>query len=141
VAISSACPKKEVQHLQDELARLERILGGIKDMRRLPSAVFVIDTAKGTHGCTGGTTPEFQSLLWRIPTVILTRWIFPSLLMMMPFVRFVSCVQKSPDAAVEGRRELEALRKDEEPDQSEPAFELPFANSGPEAAPVLSQPE
>ncbi|MBV9256535.1 MAG: 30S ribosomal protein S2, partial [Ktedonobacteraceae bacterium] len=26
-------PKKEVQHLQDDMQRLERILGGIKDMR------------------------------------------------------------------------------------------------------------
>src|SRR3954464_5456922 len=30
-------PKKEVQHLQDDMNRLERTLGGIKDMRRLPS--------------------------------------------------------------------------------------------------------
>ncbi|MBO0790617.1 MAG: 30S ribosomal protein S2, partial [Ktedonobacteraceae bacterium] len=39
-------PKKEVLQMQDEIARLERILGGIKDMRRLPSAIFVIDTRK-----------------------------------------------------------------------------------------------
>src|SRR5437870_55181 len=39
-------PKKEVQKLQDDMARLERILGGIKDMRRLPSAIFIIDTRK-----------------------------------------------------------------------------------------------
>src|SRR5260221_225450 len=39
-------PKKEAQHLQDEMDRLQRTLGGIKDMRRLPGAVFVIDTKK-----------------------------------------------------------------------------------------------
>ncbi len=39
-------PKKEVQHLQDDIVRLERILGGIKDMRRLPNAIFIIDTRK-----------------------------------------------------------------------------------------------
>ncbi|HEV7129638.1 MAG TPA: 30S ribosomal protein S2, partial [Ktedonobacterales bacterium] len=39
-------PKKEAQHLEEERARLERTLGGIKDMRRLPSAVFIIDTKK-----------------------------------------------------------------------------------------------
>jgi ribosomal protein S2 len=35
-----------VQHLQDDIVRLERILGGIKDMRRLPNAIFIIDTRK-----------------------------------------------------------------------------------------------
>ena len=39
-------PKKEAQGLQDELDRLTRLLGGIKDMRRLPGAIFVIDTKK-----------------------------------------------------------------------------------------------
>src|SRR5260370_14143634 len=39
-------PKKEVQHLQDDMARLEGILGGRKEQRRLPSAVFIIDTRK-----------------------------------------------------------------------------------------------
>ncbi len=39
-------PKKEVQRLQDDMNRLERILGGIKDMRRLPSALFIVDTRK-----------------------------------------------------------------------------------------------
>jgi small subunit ribosomal protein S2 len=38
--------KKEAQHLQDEMDRLERTLGGIKDMRRLPGAIFVVDTKK-----------------------------------------------------------------------------------------------
>jgi small subunit ribosomal protein S2 len=35
--------KKEVLQYQREMARLERSLGGIKDMDRLPDAVFVID--------------------------------------------------------------------------------------------------
>ncbi|PWT71956.1 MAG: 30S ribosomal protein S2, partial [Chloroflexi bacterium] len=38
--------KKEAQHFQDEMDRLERLLGGIKDMRRLPGAIFVVDTKK-----------------------------------------------------------------------------------------------
>jgi small subunit ribosomal protein S2 len=36
-------PKKEGLHYQRELAKLERSLGGIKDMERLPDAMFVID--------------------------------------------------------------------------------------------------
>jgi small subunit ribosomal protein S2 len=38
--------KKEVARLKKERARLEKNLGGIKDMRDLPGAVFVIDTRK-----------------------------------------------------------------------------------------------
>src|SRR5579884_892486 len=36
-------PKKEVAKLSDELDKLEKFLGGIKDMHRLPDAVFIVD--------------------------------------------------------------------------------------------------
>ncbi|WP_077615105.1 30S ribosomal protein S2 [Caenibacillus caldisaponilyticus] len=39
-------PKKEVIRLNKELERLEKFLGGIKDMERLPDALFVIDPRK-----------------------------------------------------------------------------------------------
>jgi small subunit ribosomal protein S2 len=39
-------PKKEVVGLRKELARLEAFLGGIKDMRTLPDAIFVVDPRK-----------------------------------------------------------------------------------------------
>ncbi len=39
-------PKKEVSKLQDELTKLERFLGGIKDMHRLPDAIFIVDPKK-----------------------------------------------------------------------------------------------
>ena len=39
-------PKKEVASLEREREKLERNLGGIKEMSRLPAAVFVIDTKK-----------------------------------------------------------------------------------------------
>jgi small subunit ribosomal protein S2 len=39
-------PKKEVAKLTDELEKLERFLGGIKDMHRLPDAVFIVDPKK-----------------------------------------------------------------------------------------------
>ncbi len=39
-------PKKEVAKLADEMAKLERFLGGIKDMHRLPDAVFIVDPKK-----------------------------------------------------------------------------------------------
>jgi small subunit ribosomal protein S2 len=39
-------PKKEVAQLEREREKLEKNLGGIKDLSRLPSALFVIDTKK-----------------------------------------------------------------------------------------------
>ena len=38
--------KKEVVRLTRERAKLEKNLGGIKDMTKLPGAVFIVDTAK-----------------------------------------------------------------------------------------------
>lgn len=38
--------KKEVARLRNERERLERFLGGIKDMEKLPGAVFVVDPRK-----------------------------------------------------------------------------------------------
>ena len=39
-------PKKEVIKLTGEIAKLEKYLGGVKEMRKLPSAMFVIDPRK-----------------------------------------------------------------------------------------------
>ena len=39
-------PKKEVAKLLKEMSDLEKAYGGIKDMERLPSALFVVDTRK-----------------------------------------------------------------------------------------------
>ncbi|MGE3834407.1 MAG: 30S ribosomal protein S2 [Acidimicrobiia bacterium] len=41
-----AMPKKEALLVSRELEKLERNLGGIRDMGRLPDAVFIIDTKK-----------------------------------------------------------------------------------------------
>jgi len=39
-------PKKEVIELKKEMEKLERFLGGIKDMNRVPGALFIIDPKK-----------------------------------------------------------------------------------------------
>jgi len=39
-------PKKEVINLQREIERLEKYLGGVKNMKRLPAAMFVVDPRK-----------------------------------------------------------------------------------------------
>ena len=41
-----ALPKKEVIKLNLEIERLEKFLGGIKEMKKLPGALFVVDPRK-----------------------------------------------------------------------------------------------
>lgn len=44
--IYSLLPKKEILEIEKERTRLERSLGGIKSMNRLPGAIFVVDPKK-----------------------------------------------------------------------------------------------
>jgi small subunit ribosomal protein S2 len=44
--------KKEVMRLTKEMQKLEKNLGGIKDMQSLPAAVFIVDTKKETIALT-----------------------------------------------------------------------------------------
>ena len=39
-------PKKEVIKLRHEIEKLEKLLGGIKDMEKLPGALFIVDPRK-----------------------------------------------------------------------------------------------
>ena len=39
-------PKKEVMKHLGEIAKLEKYLGGVKEMKRLPGALFIVDTRK-----------------------------------------------------------------------------------------------
>ena len=39
-------PKKEAQKLEEKIVRMNRLLGGIKEMTKLPDAVFIVDPGK-----------------------------------------------------------------------------------------------
>jgi len=39
-------PKKEAQKLEKEIAHLNRLLGGVKEMTKIPGALFVVDPSK-----------------------------------------------------------------------------------------------
>ena len=39
-------PKKEVINLKKELEKLQKNLGGIKEMKRIPDAIFIVDPKK-----------------------------------------------------------------------------------------------
>ncbi|MGZ3600282.1 MAG: 30S ribosomal protein S2 [Ktedonobacterales bacterium] len=107
-------PKKEAQHLQDELDRLERTLGGIKTMRRLPGAIFVVDTKK-EH------TAVLEARRLEIPVVALADTNTDPDEMDYPIpanddaIRSVRLLcSKIAEAAAEGRRQREAQAKDTE---------------------------
>jgi small subunit ribosomal protein S2 len=134
-------PKKEVQHLQDDMDRLERILGGIKDMRRLPNAIFIIDTRKERTAITEARRLE-------IPVIALADTNSDPDEMDYPIpanddaIRAVRLLcSKIADAAVEGRRELEAKQKDAEPTaESEESTSAPVEITTP-AVPAAEAPE
>jgi small subunit ribosomal protein S2 len=105
--------------LQDDIARLERTLGGIKDMRRLPNAVFIIDTRKER-------TAVLEARRLDIPIVALADtnsdpdemdYPIPANDDAIRAVRLLS--SKIADAVIEGRRQLEAQQKDRELQEAE----------------------
>jgi small subunit ribosomal protein S2 len=51
-------PKKEALLLTREMAKLQTRLGGLKDMRRLPKAIFIVDTHHEVNAIAEATTLE-----------------------------------------------------------------------------------
>ncbi|GHO43098.1 30S ribosomal protein S2 [Ktedonospora formicarum] len=135
-------PKKEVQRLTDDMVRLERILGGIKDMRSLPSALFIIDTRKER-------TAVLEALRLEIPIIALADTNCDPDEMDYPIpanddaIRAVRLLcAKIADAAVEGRRQLDALNKDEETTEEETQVEeQTVVTSAEESAPASAEAE
>ncbi len=136
-------PKKEVQRLQDDMVRLERILGGIKEMHRLPGALFVIDTNK-EH------TAVLEARRLEIPVIALADTNCDPDEMDYPIpanddaIRAVRLLcAKIADAVIEGRLELEARQKESgeipgelpETTEAEAIAELP----APSEAPALEE--
>ena len=104
-------PKKEAQHLIDELERLNSTLGGIRNMRRLPGAIFVVDTRK-EH------TAVLEARRLEIPVIALADtncdpdemdYPIPSNDDAIRAVRLLC--SKIADAALDGRRQYESQRE------------------------------
>jgi small subunit ribosomal protein S2 len=107
-------PKKEVSRLTDELDKLERFLGGIKDMHRLPDAVFIVDPKKERIAVL-----EARKLKIPIIAVIDTNCDPDEIDYPIPgnddAIRAVKLmVSKIADAIIEGRTETESGGFDEE---------------------------
>ena len=124
-------PKKEAQRLTDELERLNSTLGGIRNMRRLPGAIFVVDTRK-EH------TAVLEARRLEIPVIALADTNCDPDEMYYPIpanddaIRAVALLcSKIADAAIEGRMQLEAQRKDAAGEtDAEPAPTEPTTHEG-----------
>ena len=107
-------PKKEVSRLSDELEKLERFLGGIKDMHRLPDAVFIVDPKKERIAVL-----EARKLKIPIISVIDTNCDPDEIDYPIPgnddAIRAVKLmVSKIADAIIEGRTEVESIALEDE---------------------------
>ena len=101
-------PKKEALGLQKKMQKLEKLLGGIKDMDTLPSAVFVIDCKKERIAIS-----EAKKL--RIPTIAIVDtncdpedidFVIPGNDDAIRALRLIT--EKLADAAIEGMHERQA---------------------------------
>ncbi|MFI5275814.1 MAG: 30S ribosomal protein S2 [Ktedonobacterales bacterium] len=104
-------PKKEAQRLNEQLERLNSTLGGIRNMRRLPAAVFVVDTRK-EH------TAVLEARRLEIPVIALADtncdpdemdYPIPSNDDAIRAVRLLC--EKMADAALAGRHQYESQRE------------------------------
>jgi small subunit ribosomal protein S2 len=123
-------PKKEVSRLSDELEKLERFLGGIKDMHRLPDAVFIVDPKKERIAVL-----EAKKLKIPIIAVIDTNCDPDEIDYPIPgnddAIRAVKLmVSKISDAIIEGRTEVESSRFEDE------AYADPYSQAVPVTAAV-----
>ncbi len=108
----AALPKKDAQVLEDELEHLDRFFAGVKEMKRLPTAVFVVDPHRERIA-----VDEARRL--EIPVVAMVDTnCDPDLIdVIIPAnddaIRAVKLIcQKVADAVIEGRAEFDAGKKE-----------------------------
>ncbi len=131
-------PKKEVSRLSDELEKLERFLGGIKDMHRLPDAVFIVDPKKERIAVL-----EARKLKIPIIAVIDTNCDPDEIDYPIPgnddAIRAVKLmVSKIADAIIEGRTEVESGGFDDEPNYDDYVAPEPMPADIPVPEPVAA---
>ncbi|HWP29326.1 MAG TPA: 30S ribosomal protein S2 [Chloroflexota bacterium] len=107
-------PKKEATRLHDELERLTRLFGGIRTMRRLPDAVFIVDPHRESIAVAEARRLE-------IPIVAMVDTNCNPELIDYPIpanddaIRAIRLIAgKLTDAIVEGRQQREAALAEEE---------------------------
>jgi small subunit ribosomal protein S2 len=127
-------PKKEVIKLTNEINKLEKYLGGVKEMKKLPAALFIIDPRKERNAIA-----EARKLKIPIVAIVDTNcdpdeidYIIPGNDDAIRAIRLIS--QAMANAVVEGRQGADAPESDETA-ESKPEV------TPPEAAPAEEEPE
>jgi small subunit ribosomal protein S2 len=107
-------PKKEASKLEYEIQRLNRRLGGLKDMRRLPHLLFIVDVRRETLA-----VEEANHLNIPIIAMVDTNcnpdpidYVIPSNDDAIRAIRLM--VSKMADAAIEGQQMRETMLAEEE---------------------------
>ena len=110
--------KKEASKLNDEIGRLNNALGGIRRMRRLPGAVFVVDPHRETIAVAEARRLEIPILAMTDTNCDpdLIDWVIPANDDAIRSIKLVT--SKVADAALEAQSERQA-RLDEEFEQAE----------------------
>ncbi len=112
-------PKKEVIKLTNEIERLEKYLGGVKEMKKLPGALFIIDPRKERNAIS-----EARKLGIPIVAIVDTNcdpdeidYIIPGNDDAIRAIKLIS--QTIANAVIEGRQGSDALPAAEEAEQPE----------------------
>jgi len=118
-----AFPKKEVTKLQKEKEKLENVLGGIKDMKSLPAAVFVVDPSK-EHIAVN----EAKKLKIPIVAIVDTNCDPDNIDFVIPgnddAIRAIKLfTSKFADAVLEGRKKFDEKLMSESNKETEPVME------------------
>ena len=109
-------PKKDAQRLSDELVHLDRFFSGVREMKRLPSALFVVDPHREHIA-----VEEARRLEIPIIAMVDTNCDPDLIDVIIPAnddaIRAVKLIcQKMADAVIEGRTQLDASSKEASPE-------------------------
>lgn len=114
--------KKEVLKIEEEITRMNRLMGGIKEMTRIPGALFIIDPTKEKIALA-----EAQRLGVPVVAVVDTNcdptgidYAIPANDDAIRAIRLLCA--KIADSALEGLAEREALAAEEEEGESEVSY-------------------
>jgi len=147
-------PKKEVIKLTSEINRLEKYLGGVKDMKKLPAALFIIDPRKERNAIA-----EARKLKIPIVAIVDTNcdpdeidYIIPGNDDAIRAIRLIA--QAIANAIIEGRQGVDAITpiklsedteektvSSDDTELSEPLFPEPEPVKAEVSKPVTPKPE
>ena len=134
-------PKKEVIRLTGEINRLEKYLGGVKDMKKLPAALFIIDPRKERNAIA-----EARKLGIPIVAIVDTNcdpdeidYIIPGNDDAIRAIRLIA--QAMANAVIEGRQGLDTMEinvHSDDPAAQESPEEKLIVNKAPATKPFAS---